>query len=115
MPEYLQISPSEDEIKHLRDFLQGHDDIVVITGAGVSTSSGIPDYRGPQGSYRRGHKPIVHSEFIANEMARKRYWARSMLGWKTFSLAQPNDAHRALANLEMRGVVSTIVTQNVDR
>jgi NAD-dependent deacetylase sirtuin 4 len=107
--------PKNDEIQQLESFLRGNDNIVVITGAGVSTSSGIPDYRGPQGSYNRGHKPVVHSEFVSSEKTRQRYWARSLLGWKSFSQARPNDAHLALANLEMRGVISTIVTQNVDR
>lgn len=112
---YLNQPPTDVEIFSLSSFLHQKRRLVVITGAGVSTSSGIPDYRGPQGSYKSGHKPMVHQDFVKSENARKRYWARSMLGWSTFSQARCNGAHFALANLESRGVVSTVITQNVDR
>jgi NAD-dependent SIR2 family protein deacetylase len=89
--------------------------MVVITGAGISTNSGIPDYRGPQGSYRVGHKPITHQEFVGDFNYRKRYWARSIMGWEVFSKANPNDAHYSLKQLEDFNKIQTIVTQNVDR
>lgn len=107
--------PHQDEVQSLADYLKKYSRTVVVTGAGVSTSSGIPDYRGPQGSYKRGHKPMVHSDFMGSIRSRQRYWARSMLGWKTFSQASPNKAHTALAQLEQIGFINTIITQNVDR
>ena len=88
--------------------------VVVVTGAGLSTESGIPDYRSPNGSYSRGQKPITHDEFMSEALNQKRYWARSMAGWLPFSRAMPNDGHTALAALQEAGLVSTIITQNVD-
>ncbi|PZE84413.1 NAD-dependent protein deacetylase [Curtobacterium sp. MCBD17_032] len=85
--------------------------IAVLTGAGVSTDSGIPDYRG---AGRVVRKPMTFQEFLADPAKRQRYWAGSHLGWRTFAAARPNDGHRALAALEQAGVVSGIVTQNVD-
>ncbi|WP_308800143.1 NAD-dependent protein deacetylase [Agromyces silvae] len=85
--------------------------VAVLTGAGVSTDSGIPDYRG-EGAPRRS--PMTFQTFLASEQARKRYWAGSHLGWRHFGAAQPNPGHRALAELEAAGVVSGLVTQNVD-
>ncbi|MFC9918726.1 Sir2 family NAD-dependent protein deacetylase [Agromyces binzhouensis] len=85
--------------------------VAVLTGAGVSTDSGIPDYRGEGAPVRT---PMTAQTFVASETARKRYWAGSHLGWRTFGTAQPNDGHRALARLEESGVVSGVVTQNVD-
>lgn len=83
----------------------------VLTGAGVSTDSGIPDYRGEGAPVRN---PMTVQTFLSSETARKRYWAGSHLGWRAFASAQPNDGHRALASLEAAGVVSGVVTQNVD-
>jgi NAD-dependent SIR2 family protein deacetylase len=85
--------------------------VAVLTGAGVSTDSGIPDYRG-EGAPRRS--PMTFQTFLASEQARKRYWAGSHLGWRHFGSAQPNAGHRALAGLEAAGTVAGIVTQNVD-
>ena len=87
--------------------------VVVLSGAGLSTDSGIPDYRGPSGSARRS-TPMTYQTFTRDPIARRRYWARSHLGWRTIGDAAPNDGHRAVASLQSRGVLDGIITQNVD-
>jgi NAD-dependent SIR2 family protein deacetylase len=87
--------------------------LCVLTGAGCSTASGIPDYRDADGEWRRG-KPVLFQDFVAKEHTRRRYWARSLIGWRRMRTAQPNDAHRALARLESAGRITRLVTQNVD-
>lgn len=99
------------DLAALRGFVDRHPRLFVLTGAGVSTDSGIPDYRG-EGAPRRN--PMTFQTFLASEPARKRYWAGSHLGWRRFGSAQPNAGHRALARLERAGVVTGLVTQNVD-
>ena len=90
-----------------------HERVLVLTGAGCSTGSGIPDYRDRSRAWKR--PPPMHiPEFLASEAARKRYWARSMVGWKTFSVAKPNAIHHGLAALEQARWISCLVTQNVD-
>ncbi|HEX8431754.1 MAG TPA: NAD-dependent protein deacetylase, partial [Longimicrobium sp.] len=86
---------------------------VVLAGAGCSTESGIPDYRGPEGSLRT-RTPVQFGDFVRNQASRNRYWARSGVGWPRFSAARPNAAHHALAALEDAGIVRGIITQNVD-
>jgi len=98
----------------LRQFLRDHPRLFVLTGAGVSTASGIPDYRDLQGKWKRP-PPMNYDVFMGQAPARARYWARSMIGWRTFGRARPNSAHYALAALERAGHVSLLVTQNVDR
>ena len=98
------------ELQDLRAFLeQGRP--LVLTGAGISTDSGIPDYRGP-GSKERN--PMRYQTFVKSEPDRRRYWARSMVGWPLTDRAQPNEAHRALARLERTGRIAGVLTQNVD-
>jgi NAD-dependent SIR2 family protein deacetylase len=87
--------------------------VVVLSGAGLSTDSGIPDYRGPSGSARPS-TPMTYQAFTGDPVARRRYWARSHLGWRTIGEARPNAGHRAVARLQQLGAVSGIITQNVD-
>lgn len=88
--------------------------VVVLSGAGLSTESGIPDYRGPSGAALRRHAPMTHQAFVRDPVARRRYWARSHLGWRHMSSARPNAGHRAVADLERAGLVTGVITQNVD-
>lgn len=100
--------------KQLAGFLAGNESIAVLTGAGVSTSSGIPDYRDRNGDWKLA-TPIQFPDFVKKPEFRQRYWARSYVGWQRFSRARPNAAHYALASLEAAGKIDTVVTQNVDR
>lgn len=109
----LPDAADEWSVTDLAPALEAHAPVMVITGAGVSTGSGIPDYRDHQGSWKRG-SPMQLSEFTGSEYGRQRYWARSLVGWRTVEQARPNAAHRALATLGDRGVVGSVVTQNVD-
>jgi NAD-dependent SIR2 family protein deacetylase len=86
---------------------------LVLSGAGLSTESGIPDYRGPTGLARRA-QPMTYQVFTGSAAARRRYWARSYLGWRHIARAAPNDGHRAVAELSRRGLLTGIITQNVD-
>ena len=88
-------------------------DVVVLSGAGLSTESGIPDYRGETGRRRRAD-PMTYQTFTGSAAARRRYWARSHLGWRHVARAAPNAGHRAVAELERRDLVTGIITQNVD-
>ncbi|WLG60383.1 NAD-dependent protein deacetylase [Pseudomonas sp. FP1762] len=101
--------------EHLDTLLQAmaDDNLLILTGAGISTPSGIPDYRDSDG-VRRGRQPMMYQEFLAAPESRRRYWARAMLGWPRVRQARPNAAHEALATLQQRGRISDLITQNVD-
>ena len=97
----------------LTTFVVGHRRLFVLTGAGCSTESGIPDYRDADGHWKR-RQPVTLQDFLANEHTRRRYWARGLIGWQRLRAASPNDAHRSLAALERHGRIELLVTQNVD-
>lgn len=99
-----------DTIDQVAELLSGRR-FAVLTGAGVSTDSGIPDYRG-EGAPKRN--PMTFQQFLSDDRYRKRYWAGSHLGYRRFAAARPNDGHRALARLEAAGVTNGVITQNVD-
>ncbi|KAL1301139.1 hypothetical protein AAHE18_18G230800 [Arachis hypogaea] len=120
--------PSIKDVNLLYQFFDQSTKLMVLTGAGISTECGIPDYRrfwffctqltdivSPNGAYSTGFRPITHQEFLRSSRARRRYWARSYAGWRRFTAAQPSAAHRALATLEKAGRIDFMITQNVDR
>ncbi len=109
------VAPSSgaEGVAALAQMLRGRE-VVGLVGAGCSTASGIPDYRGPE-TRRRARNPIQYRTFIGDDAGRQRYWARSVVGWPRFAAAQPNPAHQALAALEHAGVLAGLITQNVDR
>ncbi len=98
----------------LQTFVERHRRLFILTGTGCSTSSGIPDYRNADGKWKR-MPPVTYQAFMGDETTRRRYWARSLIGWRRFRWAKPNDAHRALARLEAMGKSELLLTQNVDR
>lgn len=107
------VEPRLGGIDDLRAFVADSPRLFVVTGAGCSTDSGIPDYRGVDGEWKR-KQPIEFQPFMREEPTRARYWARSLIGWRSFGGATPNVAHRALAKLESSGRTSLLATQNVD-
>ena len=102
------------EYSSLQEFIHRHRRLFVLTGAGCSTRSGIPDYRDAEGQWKRA-QPVTFQAFMGEDKTRRRYWARSLIGWRRIRHARPNDAHRALARLEAMGGIELLVTQNVDR
>lgn len=97
----------------LQNFIAHHRRLFVLTGAGCSTDSGIPDYRDTDGGWKRA-QPVTYQAFMGEESTRKRYWARSLIGWRRFGKALPNPTHHALARLEQLGKLELLLTQNVD-
>ena len=104
------MSPPND----LESFVGRYPRLFVLTGAGCSAGSGIPDYRDAEGKWKR-KPPVTYQAFMGEEATRRRYWARSLIGWLSFRQAKPNDAHRALARLEATEGIEILLTQNVDR
>jgi NAD-dependent SIR2 family protein deacetylase len=112
---FNEVSPmSERQNEQLAEFVHKHPRLFVLTGAGCSTASGLGDYRDSNGQWKR-KQPITGQIFLNDELARKRYWARSSVGWPSFDRAEPNGAHHALIVLEKNNRLSLLVTQNVDR
>jgi NAD-dependent SIR2 family protein deacetylase len=112
------ISSQEIEVQMnaaaLPDFVSRHRRLFVLTGAGCSTDSGIPDYRDANGGWKRA-QPVTYQAFVGELTTRQRYWARSLIGWRRFGCAQPNATHHALTRLEQQGKLTLLLTQNVDR
>ncbi|TAM97576.1 MAG: NAD-dependent protein deacetylase [Rhodanobacteraceae bacterium] len=108
------MAESAAEIERLAAWLAARSRVTAISGAGVSTESGIPDYRDGDGHWKRA-QPVQYRDFVESEVVRRRYWARSFTGWPMFAAARPSAAHVALARLETAGRVARLVTQNVDR
>ncbi|MET9724251.1 NAD-dependent protein deacetylase [Streptomyces zaomyceticus] len=114
----LNWTPTEDVLPGTTDLgpvadALGAGGVLVLSGAGISTESGIPDYRGEGGSLSR-HTPMTYQDFTTSAHARRRYWARGHLGWRTFRRAHPNAGHRAVAAFGRHGLLSGVITQNVD-
>lgn len=102
------------QFERLNSSLHAHKPWLVITGAGISLSSGIPTYRDDKGNWLRS-APIQHQEFINDEQKRKRYWARSLVGWPPVAHAKPSETHHLLTEMHDIGLISGVITQNVDR
>jgi NAD-dependent SIR2 family protein deacetylase len=113
-PATLEESEIKSLVAPLAEALSRTRRLVALTGAGISTESGIPDYRGPQGMWAK-HTPIYFADYVRSPAVRRRYWARSLNGYSRFRDAQPNKGHIALAEMERAGRLHYLVTQNVDR
>lgn len=112
--EFTEAATTDPADTALREFLERHRRLFVLTGAGCSTASGLGDYRDRNGHWKRS-QPMTGQLFKSSQPARQRYWARSAIGWPMFRRARPNACHHALARLQQQGKVAHLVTQNVDR
>ncbi|MCP9260562.1 NAD-dependent protein deacylase [Dirofilaria immitis] len=114
VPECAQ--PKDGDIREFMDVLKAIKYLVVMTGAGMSTESGIPDYRSPKvGQYTRtDHRPVLHADFMQSLAVRKRYWARNYVAWPRFAASQPIETHRTIADWEKSKRFTWLITQNVD-
>ena len=110
---FPDLSTPNEDVHALAELMAGRR-VAVLTGAGISTESGIPDYRGA-GTRRRAKHPIQYRTFLDSEAGRKRYWARAVIGWPRLTAARPNAAHLALVTMEAQGRTTGLITQNVDR
>ncbi len=106
-------APDSSAFERLFHSLQHCRRVLVLTGAGCSTESGIPDYRATDGAWK-GRRPMQFADYLRSEAMRRRYWARSMVGWPVVAAAQPNPGHRALVELQRQGPVERLISQNVD-
>ncbi len=106
--------PMIPDSRTLAEFIDDAGSVAVVSGAGVSTDSGIPDYRDRDGEWKNA-KPVQYGDFVSKPATRRRYWARSLIGWPQMADARPNAAHDALARIEIAGHIDTLITQNVDR
>ncbi len=114
MNEHLAVESITSAVMPLAEALARSRRLVALTGAGISTESGIPDYRSPDGVWNK-HTPIYYADFVRNANIRRRYWARSLNGFPRFRDARPNAGHLALAAMERAGRLHHLITQNVDR
>ena len=114
LAEFLTAAPRGDG-RHLPGRSKGS--TVLLTGAGISVASGLADYRGTNGTYmlNKSHRPIYYHEFTAGHNARRRYWARSFLGWTNLNRSRPNDGHLAVRDLGALGLVESVITQSISR
>lgn len=108
----VRASLAQDQLR-LREFIEAYPKLFILTGAGCSTDSGIPDYRDTNGGWKRP-QPVTYQAFMGERSTRQRYWARSLIGWRRFGRAHPNATHHALARLEQQGRITALLTQNVD-
>ena len=109
----LPVHSDHRPIVDLLNFIESNQPLVILTGAGCSTASGIPDYRDRTGQWKHRH-PVLYMDFLRHDHIRRRYWSRSMLGWPRIAQARPNATHTALVKLENSGLIRYLVTQNVD-
>ena len=110
----MKTQSAEEAADRLGAFIRRYRNLMILSGAGISTDSGIPDYRDGEGAWKR-RQPVQHGDFMRSREVRQRYWGRSLIGWPVMRNARPNPAHFHVAELERRARTRLVVTQNVDR